>query len=253
MRHLLLAGALAPMLASAQGNPNPVDVKAVTAEIDQLWPTRDQGDAPKQIAEKVDALLKAAPDDYDVLWRAARWHVWVADGMPDGDDKEHKARVAWDLADKAVAKNPARAEGWYYAAASVGLYAQAISIVAALFRGMEGKFLDRLNKAIELGPDLVFGAPATTMGRYFYELPWPKYDGDKSIEWLSKTLVKYPQNSRTHFYLSQTLLKEGKPKEAMDELNKCFAITPGTLDGPDERRTLVRAQAFKPKLEKALR
>jgi tetratricopeptide (TPR) repeat protein len=252
MRYLILSVVLLPAWAFAQA-PAGADAKALIADIDRLWPTRDQGDGPKEVGEKVAAALAAAPDDFEVLWRAARWHVWVGDGLPNGDQKEAEGKLGWELGDKASAKNPAADQGWHYAAAGIGVYSQAISIVTALMKGMEGKFLERLNKALAINPDADDGNTGALMGRYFYELPWPKYDGNKSLEWLGKGIAKHPKNARLHFYMAQTLLKEGKAKEAMSEVTACLAIDPASGDAPEGRRMQERCRTFKPKVEKELK
>ena len=259
MRTLPLILIAIPCVGLAQTPPaaapaaQAVDLKAILAQIDDLYTKRDVGDNGKKLAELTDQAMKAAPDDYDVLWRASRWHFWVGDGLPNGKEKESEGKLSWELGDKARDRNPSRVEGWYYATVGLGIYSQAIGVVNALFKGLEGKFLERLKKSLELNSEIEDGGPGLTYGRYYYELPWPKYDGAKSLEWYNKVAAKHPNNARAHFYLAETLLKEGKAKEAMEQVNQCLAITPGTLDGPDERRVQNLARALKPKIEKELK
>ena len=76
--------------------------------------------------------------------------------------------------------NPSRVEGWFYASAGVGMYSLGISIVTALLDGMESKYIDRLKKAQAADPTYYDHGADVSWGRYWYELPWPKYDGEKS-------------------------------------------------------------------------
>lgn len=245
--------AQAPAPAPAAPVAPATDAKALIEHIDALWSSRDEGENPKTLEQLTTEALKAAPDDYGVLWRASRWHLWLGDGLPNGDAKEKEGKLGWEIGDKATAKNPTAGEGWYYSAACIGIYSQAIGVVNALLKGLEGKFLDRLNKAIEISPDINFGGPPILKGRYYYELPWPKYDGDKSLEWYKKAVAKFPKSARLHLYTAETLLKEGKAKEANEENAACLSVSPGTYDAPDERRMHGLAEKLKVKIERELK
>lgn len=228
-----------------------VDVAGLAVELDGLYTHRDEGEFARKNEEAIGAALNAAPEEYEILWRAARWYFWAADGE-DGKAKQKLGKRGWELGDQAAAREPKRAEGHYYAAIAVGSYSQGVGIFNALLGGMEGKFLDRLNKALELNPGIDNQGPAISMGRYHYELPWPKYNGKKSIEWLNKALAKQPKSARAHLYLAETLLKEDQPKEALAQVDEALSIAPGTLDAPEERRVHALAKVLKPRIEKEL-
>lgn len=234
-------GALATEAAAA---PSPgAELEARLDEVDALWRDRDGDGKMEEMKRKLDLAEQRAPADYGVLWRISRWYYWAADDLAvSAEEKSRLGKVGWDYGDKAAEANPKGVEGWFYATAGVGNHSLAMGVVTALMKGMEGKFVDRLKRAEQLDPNFDDGAIDTTWGRYYFELPWPKYDGEKSERWLHKALSKNPKNVRARVYLAELYLKEDHPKHARTQLEKALAVVPGAYDAPEERRYQVRAR-----------
>jgi hypothetical protein len=249
VRACLLA-ALAPALAFAQPAARPdgarpegatraaaPEVAPLLAELDASYARRDE---PAQLAAHRARLAEAqklAPDEYEVLWRAARLYFWLADDPKlDPGEKSRLGKTAWELGDRATAANPARVEGWHFAAAGVGNYALGIGVFTALRKGIEGKFKERLSRAEGIDPRFQNGAIYTAWGRFWYELPWPKYSEKKSRAALETALRMNPDNVRAHVYLAELHAKESRPREARAELERAVAKAPGRYDAPEERR-----------------
>jgi tetratricopeptide (TPR) repeat protein len=223
--------------AQARGGPAPAALAPILAEIDASYVKRDEpGQLAIQRARLADAE-KLAPGDYEVLWREARLQFWLADDpkLP-APEKSKLGKAAWELGDRATAANPARVEGWHYAAAGVGNYALGIGILTALRQGIEGKFKERLGRAEQIDPGFQDGAIQTAWGRFWYELPWPKYSASRSRASLEAALKRNPDNVRAHVYLAELYLKESQPELARAELQKAVAKAPGRYDAPEERR-----------------
>ncbi len=220
----------------AEGAP-PAQLAALISEIDATYARRDD---PAQLAAHRARLAEAeklAPGDYDVLWRAARLYFWLADdpALP-GKEKSRLGKVGWDYGDRATSANPARVEGWYFAAGGVGNYALGIGVLTALRQGIEGKFKDRLSHAEAIDANFLNGGIQSAWGRFWYELPWPKYDARKSKRSLDTALGKNPNNVRAHVYLAELHQKESRDDEARAELQRAVASAPGRYDAPEERR-----------------
>lgn len=247
VRVLACLAAVLPALALAepqQGNgsasaasPAPRAPAQLLSEIDVLWKVRDD---PAQLAAqraKLDEAERLAPDDYQVLWREARYHVWLADDPKlDGKEKSRIGKLAWEYGDRATTADPKRVEGWYFAAAGMGNYALGLGVLTALKQGIEGKFKERLGKAEELDADFQDGGIQTAWGRFWYEMPWPKYSPDKSRKSLEAALQKNPGNVRAHVYLADLWKKQERPDLQRAELMKALATPPGRYDAPEERR-----------------
>jgi tetratricopeptide (TPR) repeat protein len=228
------AGAPAQPAAAERAQGAPV---GPLAEVDAEWPRRDQPGVLDEMRAKLAAAEKAAPNDYEVLWRQARLYFWLADDPNlDKSEKSRLGKISWEYGDRATQANPNRVEGWNYAAAGMGNYALGIGILTALRQGIEGKFKERLSRAEQLDAGFENGAIQTAWGRFWYELPWPKYSAKRSRQALEDAVKRNPDNVRAHVYLADLWFKEDEPQKARAELDKAVASTPGRYDPPEERR-----------------
>ena len=242
------AAAPSPSAATAQAAPQPApapaELAALIAEIEANWVVRDQ---PGKMDIDLALLQKAekiAPGDYEVLWRMARHWYWLADDPSiTGEEKATRGKLTWDWSDRATQANPSRVEGWFYGSAGVGMYSIGISIIKALLDGMESKYTDRLKKAQAADPAYYGHGADVSWGRYYYELPWPKYDGEKSELSFRKALRGTPTNLRAKVYLAELYLKEDHPAEARKLLDAVLAAKIGAYDPPEERRAQGLARA----------
>ncbi len=243
MPALVLAQA-APRSDATQQPPPPREGAASRAQLAPLLAQADTSytrrDDPAQLTAHRAQLAEAeklAPNDYEVLWREARLYFWLADdpAIPP-KEKSRLGKTGWDYGDRATAANPGRVEGWHFSAAGVGNYALGIGVITALRKGIEGKFKERLSHAEQINPNFESGAIQTAWGRFWYELPWPKYDARKSRAALEAALTKNPDNVRAHVYLAELHLKEGRPDAWQAELRRATAAAPGRYDAPEERR-----------------
>lgn len=254
---LLLAADPAPAAAPPATSP-PADappasaartsasrLEAELARIDAIWKVRDEPGKALEAEEALEQASKLAPASYDVLWRRARQLFWRADDPELAkDEKSRLGKEGWEVGDRAAAARPDRVEGWFYAAAGVGNYALGIGVVTALFQGIEGKFRERLERAEAIDPGYDVGAISTAWGRFWYELPWPKYDARKCEARLRQALALNAKNVRAQVYLAELFFKEGKPEEARALLSAAAAQVPGAYDAPEERRWQARARVL---------
>jgi tetratricopeptide (TPR) repeat protein len=220
------------------------DVARLLAEADRAYADRDAPGQLDAVKERLDEAEKLAPDDYDVLWRQARLYFWISDDPNIRDEEKSKlGKKAWTYGDRASAANPNRVEGWNYAASGAGNYSLGIGILSALAQGIEGKFKDRLKKAETIDPDFEHGAIQNAWGRFYFKLPWPKYDAQKSEHYLLEALRRNPANVRARVYLADLYEKEDHAKEARAQLEKAVASPPDRYDPPEERRYQAVARA----------
>src|SRR5439155_22503584 len=128
----------------------PALAQDAVAHLDELYLRRDDPKAYEEADKLLTSELKSKPDDYGLLWRAARLHVYAAISAGNDSRKKVEAKTAWDYGDKARKANPAGAEGHYWAAAGVGLFGEAYGVMKAITEGVDGKFRERVDKAIEI-------------------------------------------------------------------------------------------------------
>lgn len=222
------------------------------ARLEELWKKRETADGLKQNEEALTEALKASPQDYEVLWRAARLRWWVADGSTDEKQKKQMAKEGWNFAKRAIELKPDAVEGKYFAAINIGAYSQAVGILKALTDGLEGQFVDNLDFAIKKQDTFENCGGLTAKGRYYWELPWPKRDLSKSKATLEKAIEKCPTHLRNFLYLADTLLKDGDARGAKVAVEKAVngAVE---YDPPEAHRIQAWAKALSAKIDAALK
>ena len=217
-------------------------------EVDKLYAIREAGYGGNNWQahyDKLQALDKAHPNNFEILWRISRAYFWKSEEAPDDDAKIDLGKKGWNYGDRAAALNPQRIEGHYFAALGVGSYSEGISILSALAKGLGGKFNDRLDKALKMDGAFDVGGPYNSAGRYYFSVPWPLYDGDKALDYFNKTLARYPNNVRVLTYLAEVLIKEDRDAEAKTALQKAISMQPGHyVSPPDDYRFLPKAKAL---------
>lgn len=214
---LLLPGLCLAADGADAGSP-PAGSDPVLATLDALW--RQRGDEAKaeEGIRQATAALAARPDDLELMFRLARATLWVGDGLENNDRKQKLGREVWELGDRMVKAKPSWVGGHYYAAAGIGIYSQAVGILRALGEGLEGKFNERLDRAIEMDPRFQRVMPPIAKGRYYFELPWPKRNLGKSATWYRKALALDPGNLRAMAWLAETLWRDGDVAGARAQL-----------------------------------
>lgn len=229
--------------AAPQASASSADVQAILARVDATWKDRDAPGRLDQILKDLQEAEKLAPNDYGVLWRMAQYYFWVSDDPALSDDDKSKIGTkAWEYGDRATVANPNGVEGWFFATVGMGNYSLGIGVLKALTQGIEGKFKERLSKAERINPNFYGGGIWNTWGRFYFKLPWPKYDAKKSEQMLRRAIRVNPDNVRGRLFLAELYEKEGHPKEARKLLEEALAHEPGRYDAPEERRAqkLVR-------------
>jgi len=239
----LILLSLRPVLGLAaegvDGGASATGADGTIATLDQLW--RDRGDQAKadEAIRVGTTALAARPDDVDLMYRVARATLWVADGEDNNDRKQKLGREVWDLGERMVKARPAWVGGHYYAAAGIGIYSQAVGILRALGEGLEGKFNERLDRAIEIDPRFQHEMPLLAKGRYYFELPWPKRNLGKSAAWYRKALTLAPDNLRAKAWLAETLWRDGDVAGARAQLTQ---VREGRL--PDDPAEEARVKSI---------
>ncbi len=245
MRTFALLVALVPALVLA-------DVGEFAAKLDALHAQRHDSSKLKEQEQVVTEALQAHPDDYAVLWRAARYKYWLGDGAADKAKREKWGKEAWDLGERAVKANPDGIEGQYYSAIGLGVYSQGVGILTALTQGLEGKFNSRLDKAIQLDAGYDNAGPLIAKGRYFFELPWPKRDLEASQKTLRKAIATQPAALRAYLYLAETELADGEAGKAKETLARVLSGAEG-YDKAEARRVKDRAKGVQTQIEEELK
>jgi tetratricopeptide (TPR) repeat protein len=209
----------------------------VLARVDELHKRRDDRTAFAEEQSLVQGALARAPQDFEVLWRAARVDFWLSDDPGQNHDERSRiGKAGWDLAERAISLSPNRVEGHYWAAVCMGNYALGLGVVKALAQGMEGKFRERLGRAEQLDRRYEQGAIDTAWGRFFDKLPWPKRDREEAERHFKRAVEVNNFNLRARVYLASSYLDEDRAADAKRLLDEVAAAQAGRYDAPEERR-----------------
>ena len=217
----ILALLLAPAAVFAQDD----DFDHKIEKIDWLWTKRSGDTKAAQEAVRLAEEAYGLKPGYEAAWRAARACFWIADRSEDRDVDQKWGKRGYEWGEKAIKAKPSAPEGYYYYAISLAEYGKGISIVSALAKGLGGDFEKNIGKAIQMKPGLEHAGPNRALGRYYYAIPWPKYDSKKSEENLKKSLALAPNFGRTYYYLAQLYAKEKQYDKAREILQKLQTIS----------------------------
>jgi hypothetical protein len=224
------------MIAGAPALPE------MLARLDALHTRRDERAALDEARRVADAALARAPNDYGTLWRAARV-VFTESDEPtrSTDERSRLGKQAYDLAERAIAANPNDVAGQYWAALSIGSYAEGMGVLRALANGIEGKFKRPLARATALDVRYDDGNIPVVWAAYYLELPWPKRDRAEAARQLRRALEINAANLRARLYQARIAADEGRPAEAKALLAGIAAAPVGRYDAPEERRVKKEA------------
>jgi len=213
----------------------------ILREVDALHARRDDTGALPAEKKLLDDLIAHAPQEFEVLWRAARYAFWISDdpGL-DTAKRSVVGKEGWDLAERAIAREPNRVEGHYWAAVNIGNYALGLGIMKALANGLEGKFRGRLSRAEALDRRYERGAIDVAWGRFFQKLPWPKRDTKEAATRFGNAIRAFPGNLRARVYLASLYEEDDKHTEAKRLLDEVLAAA-GGIDPAEDRRAKALA------------
>lgn len=219
------------------------------ARLDALHARRDEPGIRAEERRLADAALTQAPADYGTLWRAARALFDESDAPQLSDDERSRlGQQAYDLTQRAIAVNPNDVAAQYWAALSIGRYAEKMGVLRALSNGIEGKFKHPLERATALDVSYDHGSIPVVWAAYYLELPWPKRDRDKAAKELQRALAINPANLRARLYQARIAIDEDHPDVARALLAAIAAAPVGRYDAPEERSVKKEAAAMTAKL-----
>ena len=195
----------------------------------------------KQALDMCLSLVQKEPGSFQANWMAAQacreYGLAVKKSEKKGWEgvcKEY-GKKGMAFAEKAIAMDPAKAQGYYWYGMSVGIYSDGVSILTALKEGLKDKTQNNLETAYKIDKAYDKYGSVAALGRFWQVLPWPLNDTDKSIEYyreFQKTKsYDDPDTVEVKIYLAEILKESGKTKEeAKDLLTQSVKITDASGD-----------------------
>ena len=213
---------------------------------DALWLESTDPERNRKTIVIYEKVLALDPDNYEALWKIARAYFITGDALPETEEFKNRHKECGEkgmsYAKRAVKVNPQGIEGHYYYGLSIAQYSIGISIVKALFRGLGPEYEKHIGKAIEINRLYDYAGPLRAMGRYWYRLPWPKRNIDKSIDYLKEAEAFAPLSTRGRVYLAESCIKGGNKDCARKQLTMALETEPDLKLEFDAVRWKGRAQ-----------
>ena len=178
------------------------------------------------------AALQQQPQSFEVNWVCAKAHWAYADESMRQGVKGWKeickayGRKGMDYAEKAIAINPSRVEGYFWYGCSAGTYSDGAGIIDAIREGTR-KTQKAFETAYTLDKMYEDATPVLALGRFWSVLPWPLKDKKKALVYLEEYHTYFPDNPEGLVYLAEAYLDVKEKDKARQLLEKATALDEG--------------------------
>ena len=113
---------------------NSANALDVTTNYQYLWDYRDQDNNTETALTELVGLSIKDKNDYEVYWNLARFYYWAASETTNNEKGAELAKKGLEAAEKAKLIKPLGIEGWYWATANIGTYADAAGSFVRLLK-----------------------------------------------------------------------------------------------------------------------
>jgi tetratricopeptide (TPR) repeat protein len=215
---------------AAEGGPG-----AAIEELDRLWAERASPEAVERAVSLGTHWVAQHPSNYDLGWRLARIYWRKGDLATDKLQRRDTYDTARRYAEAAVKLDPERVEGHCYYALATGEYGSTLGVAAAVAGGIRSTFEREIKRAYDINRDFDDGIPMLALGRYYFELPWPLRDLDKSRRYLEELKQRHPDVLLGRLFLAETHHALGDDAAARRELDYVLGHDPVPGRAVEER------------------
>jgi len=239
---------------SAQDNGTSVDI--LLRRADECMFDFKYGEAKRYYEQ----ALKAAPDDYEVLWRLSRFYTSYGEMAEKKREKKERWKKGQEYAQRAAEINPEGADAYLYLAASMGkitMYSSPKEKVKYVW-----KIKEAVEKAIELDPTqqksyVVLGvwhrkvATASSIERSLAKMFFgrlPEGSLEESLRLLLKARDMGGNTVRNFYELGLTYEELNRPDEAKEvflEALKAETVIPGDDDKKKKIEKILSKTKYK--------
>jgi hypothetical protein len=227
-------------------------IKPVSAEDpDELYRRRDDISSAKKAAD-IWATRAAIGKDYEAAWKLARTCYFLGTAGPEAE--RHAALDRGIVAGRqAAALEPAKPEGHFWYAATMGGMAETGKLVGLKYKN---DIKAELERVIAISPGWQAGSAESALGQWYVKVPnnlfcWCGGDDKKGIEWLRKALTYDPDGPQVKYALAEALADDKKTlAEAKTLLQQVIATAIDPDWAPEYRQFQAKAAALLKKLTK---
>ena len=199
------------------------DLLAAVSRADELYEQRAR---PEAVRESVMVLsgARGGANRYEVQWRLARAMFFLGQQAESAPEKLQLHSSAMDAGARAVALNPERVEGHFWAGVNLALYAES----ARAPRGIRAVLRARseLKRAIEIAENYHEAGPLRVLARLEHRAPRLLGGNRKRSRVYFDRALAIARNKVTLLYAAELALDEGEQERAAGLLEEIIAGPP---------------------------
>lgn len=231
------------------------DTSSLMRDADLLWEQKEQAGKVEAAIEIYKKILSVDEKNFEACWKIARGYSSLGDRLPGTKEtkkfRKEAGQAGMLYAEKSLELNSQSLEGHYYYAFSLSQYSIGVGSFMTIAKGIDRKFEKHMKAAYKINRFYDNAGPLRGLGRYFYYLPWPKKDLEKSIQFLKEAAAYTPNNIRTNVYLAESYLERGEKQLAHTYLKKAAGTTPDLKQEVDAKRWKEQAEELLISLERS--
>ena len=215
---------------------NPAYALEQAADFQKMWSIRDLNNTASTAISQLENQAAESQDDFDLQWNLARFYYWTASETNNPTVAAELSKKGWDAAEAAKVIRPDRVEGWYWATANIGLYAESSGTFVTVKEGLSSHYELNAEKAVQIKPLYDDGGPYRSLGIYYTKLPWPLQDLNKATSRLNLSLKENPKRALSLYHYANIQEQAGDANGAQQTLNTILGLIPEEGNAPEIRR-----------------
>ena len=208
---------IALLSVTPQARADDVAVKMFLKKGDRQYKKRTDPKAVDKAKSYYEKVLAVDPDNVKARWKLARLFYWKGTHAKGKAAKMKIFEQGIRYAQEGIQKNSKSIGCHYWLGVSYGKFGEAKGILASL--DLVPHLKKEMETVLKLKEGYEYGGAHRVLGRLYYKLPGIKGgDNDKAVKHLKKATKIAPNNLKSHLFLAEVYIAQGKKAEAKKEL-----------------------------------
>jgi tetratricopeptide (TPR) repeat protein len=214
------------------------------AEADQLFWQRDDTEKLKQAIAVAEKVTSTSAQNYEMLWRLAKYRYYLADKEPDKKRREKIFEAGVAAAKKAIAADPNKVQGHFWLGANSGELADLKGAFDSL--GLVRTIRREFEAALAIDPNYARGTIHLALAQMDLQLPRLLGGNDRrGLARLEEGMKFGENNAELKLALADVYIKKNRRDEATRLLESI-------ISEPDPLRSPAEMQELKAKAQQRL-